>query len=205
MNILDWILLFVAASGLLLGYKRGLVDQLISLVSLILAYIVAYNYYQKTSQWLAEWVRWPELDGATIYGYSLSDLDWQPILNQAIAFILIFIVVRLACSIVGAVVNVLMKAPGLNMLNKWSGAMLGLLGGAIIIVVAVNILTAIPSEPLQRQLSESKTAQFIKQHMPAFTNPIDLWPWDQREKDPFKEPERVQQPMEASRELPART
>lgn len=190
MNVMDWCLVVVAVVGILFGYHRGLVGQLISLASLIIAYIVAYKYYTVVSSWLGDIIRWPELDPQSVYGYALQELEWETYLNHAIAFISIFIIVNLVCSIIGGVINMVMKVPGLNILNKWSGAMLGLLGAMVIIIVAVNVMTAIPSEPVQQQMQESRVTQFIKHHLPAFINPLDIWP-EQKEQIPFEEPSKI--------------
>lgn len=192
MNVLDWCLIIIAVSGLLLGYQRGLVGQLVSLAGLILAYVIAYQYYKVVAIWLEGWIQWPALEMDSLYGLALQELDWEVYLNNAIAFISIFIIVKMLCSLLGAIIQMIVKVPGLNILNKWSGAMLGLLGAMIIVVVAVNVLTAIPAEAIQKQLHESRATQFMKQYLPEFINPLDIWQ-NRIEKEPFDEPQRVPQ------------
>ena len=166
MNVLDWIMMVVAVSGLVIGYQRGLIGQLISLAGLIIAYFAAYTYYKDFSVWVEWFIPWPDFFGYTWYGFAIKETNWEMYLNHAVAFVFIFIVVKLLCSLVGAVIQFIFKAPGLNFINKWSGALLGLGGALILIVVAVGVMGAVPSEPVQKQLNESRTNEYIQHDIP---------------------------------------
>lgn len=162
MNWLDGIMLIAAACGLAIGYRRGLVGQLMSVAGLVVAYISATLYYREAAAWIGRWIDWPAFGENAAYDFIVKNVPIETYLNNAVAFVLVFIGVKLACSAVGALLHIAVRAPGLSLINKWGGALLGFAAATILIAVAVHIAGAIPSEPLQRLLDESSIASIIR-------------------------------------------
>jgi len=172
LNIIDLCVIAVAASGLAIGYGRGLVKQFFAVAGLVIAYLAAYKYFRDVSRWIGPYIPWPVTDDGAGYGFPLDGLRLETYLNNAAAFLLLFIATKLACNLIGALAGIIVKAPGLNFVNKVCGALLGFAGSAILIVVAIHVMGAIPSEPLQQQLAGSEAARVIEEYLPSIVNPF---------------------------------
>jgi uncharacterized membrane protein required for colicin V production len=72
--------------------------------------------------------------------------------------------------------NIITKMPGLNLLNRWSGGLLGLAEAALIIIIAVNVMVIAPSEVLQKLLSGSILAPYLINELPSLAGKLqELW------------------------------
>ena len=125
MNWLDGTILVTVGGCLLYSLWRGLVRELISLGSLVLASLLATRYCQAGAQHLA------------------------PLLgNERLAVILGFILILLsviACGILlGRLAKGFIKKAGLTPLDKIFGAVLGFLKGAVIVAVLLMLLNFFP-------------------------------------------------------------
>ena len=128
---LDWICLAVLAMSLLVGAWRGLVVEVLSLLSWAAAFVLA--------QWFAPAVaaKLP-MAGAT-----------EPA-RYAAGFVLIFIATLFAGALLGFVLSKLLSAVGLGAINRLLGALFGLLRGVILILAATVVVGMTPwkSAPL---------------------------------------------------------
>ncbi len=117
----DWILLALLVVSLLVGAWRGLVFELISLVSWLAAFILA--------QWFA-----PSVASALLIS------SQNETLRYGLGFALVFIATVFAGGLVAFVIKKLMAAVGLTPADRLLGALFGLLrGGVIVLVLAVLV------------------------------------------------------------------
>ena len=176
-NTLDLAAGIVVLLGLIIGFRRGLIGQLVSIAGLVAAYLLAYLYYDDLAPWLGQWLPLPSFDTDTAYGSAAQNLHLDRYFLNAVSFLAVFLGVKLLISAAGAVLNIFSKLPGLNFVNKWTGALLGAAEAAVIVVLAVNVMTILPSAVLQDQLKHSASARFILEHMPTIVDPLkDIWP-----------------------------
>ena len=129
MTIFDYLLLFILGCSVAIGLFRGLIKEIVSLLSWILALIIA-----------------------NAYGGDLAALLPQAIPGQAmrliIAFIALFIGVRLLMMLLAMALDSLLEAAGLTLADRALGALFGLLRGVVIVLAAVLVcgMTAIPQQ-----------------------------------------------------------
>lgn len=125
MATLDWVFLGVLGLSLLLGALRGLVYEVLSVLSWIAAFVVA--------QWLA-----PEA-GA-----------WLPMeraaapLRFAAGFALVFVVVVFAGGLLAWAVRKLVEAVGLRPADRALGAAFGLVRGAVLLLALAVVVNMTP-------------------------------------------------------------
>lgn len=129
MTIFDYIVIFVLAASIVIGLLRGLVKELLALAGWIVAFIAANAYAADLAQMLP------------------TAVPGEP-LRLILAFIALFIGVRLLMGLLGMAIDALVTAGGLTMADRGLGAIFGI-GRGIVIVLAGVILCGMTSVPKQ--------------------------------------------------------
>jgi membrane protein required for colicin V production len=125
MPVLDWVFLAVLLASLLLGAWRGLVFEVLSLVSWVVAFVLA--------QWLApQAAAWLPMTGAT------------EMVRYAAGFVLVFIATVFAVGLVAWLVKKLVESVGLRPVDRVLGAMFGLLRGVVLLLAATVVMEMTP-------------------------------------------------------------
>ncbi|MBB5391928.1 MULTISPECIES: CvpA family protein [unclassified Herbaspirillum] len=130
MTIFDYLVLLVMACSVIIGTLRGLVREVLSLASWIVALVVANAYGEALAAMLPE----------AVPGEST---------RLIVAFIALFIGTRLLMALVSRTLSELIKASGLTLVDRGFGSIFGVARG-VLIVVAVALLcgtTSIPQQP----------------------------------------------------------
>nr|WP_231402916.1 CvpA family protein [Caenimonas aquaedulcis] len=122
---MDWVIVGVLALSLLVGAWRGLVHEVLSLVSWIAAFVLA--------QWLApEAAKWlPMSDSA------------EPV-RYAAGFVVVFIAVLVAGALLAWVTKKLIEAVGLRPVDRTLGAAFGLARGAVLVLALAVVVNMTP-------------------------------------------------------------
>ena len=129
MTWLDYTVIAVLVVSIAWGIWRGLVHEVLSLVGWILAFVVGNLFAMP----LAE--RFPAA--------------MRPELRVVVAFVLIFVGTLVVAALLGAFFTKFIKVSVLHSLNRWLGALFGLLRGLLIVVVLAMVagLTSLPRKP----------------------------------------------------------
>ena len=129
MTWLDYVVIAALIISIAWGVWRGLVHEVLSLIGWILAF-VAGNVFAMP---LAE--RFPAA--------------MRPELRVVVAYVLIFIATLVVAALLAAIFTKFIKVSVLHSLNRWLGALFGLLRGLLIIVVLAMVagLTSLPRKP----------------------------------------------------------
>ncbi len=155
MTAFDYAVLAGIALSVLLGMWRGVVSEVLALAAWILAIVLGKFFAPVFSSELARWIA-------------------DPSLRYLTAFAVIAIAVLLLASMVRLLVSGLLKAVGLGLIDRFLGAMFGLVRGMVVILVLVMAggLTAIPKQSWWRD------AMFAP---PLETMVVAMKPWLPRE------------------------
>lgn len=173
LNVLDLVLLAMIAGGTWLGYSRGFIVQFVSIASFFLAYIAAFVLYDTVVPWISILLPLPSGEG---FAASASVAFAERYLYRVIAFIVIFIAVRIGLVWAGRLLNFMARDSGLGSFNRWSGALLGLVEATLLVVLTVYLLNYIPSPAIQHLYTKSEIASYIMQYSPAFAAKLhSLW------------------------------
>lgn len=172
MNMFDLILLLIVAGCVILGYVRGLINQLLSIAGLFAAFLIAYLYHRDLAPYLLEKLPLSSFENYNNYEFLIKGLHLDIYAANVLAFALLFFGVKIVLSIVKRILNGIAYLPGLNFLNRTLGAAFGLLEGVLIVVILVNVMTIIPSDNMQSQLAGSSLAPYILEQFPALTGKL---------------------------------
>ena len=88
--MLDIILLVILLMGIAIGLRRGFILQLIHITGFIVAFIVAYLYYDELAPKLELWVPFPVIGESSSFDMLFETIGLDNAYYNAIAFIILF-------------------------------------------------------------------------------------------------------------------
>lgn len=122
MHFADGIILAIIAISMLFGVFRGFVREAFSLAGWVAAYVVARVFHAPLEN-------------------LLTDVITTPSLRMAVAWGGLFVTTLLLASIAGYMARSLMEAAGIRSIDRFFGAIFGLVRG-LILVLALLVMTA---------------------------------------------------------------
>ena len=129
MTIFDYVVLFILISSVVISTMRGLVKEILSLLGWVAAFVVANAFGAKLAPMLP----------SVIPGEAL---------RLIVAFIALFLGVRVLMGLLALAIGALIEASGLTLADRGLGGLFGL-GRGIVIVLAGVILCGMTSIPQQ--------------------------------------------------------
>lgn len=154
MTIFDYLVLFVLVSSVIISTLRGLVKEILSLLGWIVAFVVANAYGAQLAPMLPE-----VMPGATA--------------RLIMAFVLLFLGVRILMGLLSLAIGALITATGLSLADRGLGGLFGLARGIVIVLAAVILcaMTSIPQQDFWRNALLSPMAETgartVKPFLPA--------------------------------------
>jgi membrane protein required for colicin V production len=153
-TIFDYVVLFVLITSIIVSTLRGLVKEMLSLLGWIVAFVVANAYGPELSTMLP-----PAIPGETV--------------RLIVAFLALFIGVRIMMGLLSMAVSALVEAGGMTLADRGLGGLFGLGRGLVIVLAGVILcgMTSIPQQDFWRQALFSPIAETgvrtVKPFLPA--------------------------------------
>ena len=143
MEKIDWIIIGVITVGTVLGFSKGAIRQVATLVGLVAGLLLARALYLTVGERMA-----------VEFGTSAT-------VSQIIAFFLIWILVPIALLWVAALLTRVLEVVHLGILNRLIGALLGGMKYALIISTVVQLIQFIdPNDQLLSHDTKEKSVMF---------------------------------------------
>ncbi|MDP4085370.1 MAG: CvpA family protein [Bacillota bacterium] len=162
--------------GFFTGLRRGFILQAFHLVGFIIAYAVADIYYTKLAPKLTLWIPYPNFGNNSSLKLLSSNGHMEDAFYRAVAFVIIFLAVKIVLQIFGAMFDFIAHLPILKQLNIWAGGLLGFCEVYLVIFILLYIAALIPMEVVQKPLENSFVATEIVKNTPIFSQQIKhLW------------------------------
>jgi uncharacterized membrane protein required for colicin V production len=172
----DLVLIIILLMGFLVGLRRGFILQIVHLTGFIVAFIVAYLYYDELMPKLILWIPYPSFGDAETMKFLFDSTNLETSYYRAIAFAIIFFATKFLWQIIGSMLDFLANLPILKQINGWAGGLLGFVEVYLIVFIVLYIGALLPVEMVQSNLNDSFMAKMIVQHTPFFTGKIkDMW------------------------------
>lgn len=142
MTIFDYLVIFVLIASIVISTLRGLVKEILSLAGWIVAFVVANAYSAALAGMLPE-----AIPGEVV--------------RLIVAFIALFIGVRILMALLAMAVDALVTAGGLTLADRGLGGLFGLGRGIVIVLAGVILcgMTAIPQQDFWRNALLSPMAE----------------------------------------------
>lgn len=151
MTIFDYLVLFVLICSIIISTLRGLVKEVMSLLGWVVALVIANAYGQELALLLPD----------SIPGTAT---------RLIVAFIALFIGMRLLMGLLSMAVYAVVKASGLTVVDRGLGGLFGLARGLVLVLAAVLVcgMTAIPQQPFWKEALLSPLAETVAQTVKPF-------------------------------------
>lgn len=154
MTIFDYLVLLILLASIVISTMRGLVREILSLVSWVIAFVLANAYGAKLAPLLPSMI-----PGEAV--------------RLMVAFVALFIGVRILMGLLMMAVDAVVKASGLSLADRGLGGLFGLGRGIVIVLAGVILcgMTSIPQQAFWKDallspLAESG-ARTVKPFLPA--------------------------------------
>ncbi len=134
--------------NIVMGYKKGLIYQLLTLLSFVGAFLVAYL----VTPILANHIALIPNQGSVV------DMISAQLINYVIWFVLVLIVAKIVFSVIIQVSRIVSHIPLIGFVNKLAGAAFGLVNSAI----WVMIISALLMTPVFKNGAEIRENTYLK-------------------------------------------
>jgi membrane protein required for colicin V production len=139
-NIADWIILLVLLVSVIQAASSGFFQEAFGIAGLVFGYLIAAWQYQRLAGHFAPYI----------------SSKW---LGEIAAFLTIFFGVMILAGILGKIVRWIVKEAGLRVVDRFLGAVLGLLRGCLTTAIVLVVMTAFT--PTSRWLQGSALAPYF--------------------------------------------
>jgi membrane protein required for colicin V production len=153
-TIFDYVVLFILISSVVISTMRGLVKEILSLLGWVVAFIVANSFGAKLAPMLP----------SVLPGEAL---------RLIVAFIALFLGVRVLMGLLALALGALIDATGLSLADRGLGGLFGLGRGIVIVLTGVILcgMTSIPQQAFWKDALLSPIAETgartVKPFLPA--------------------------------------
>jgi membrane protein required for colicin V production len=138
----DWAILAIVAISALISLKRGFVKEALSLVTWIIAGVVAWMF------------------GAGLSGYFVNYIE-TPSFRVIAACTILFIATLLVGAMINFLIGELIRVTGLSGTDRFLGMVFGAARGGLLVVVAVGLLSLGPVQQDQWWQQSRLVPQFL--------------------------------------------
>ena len=139
---IDWIILVVLSSSIVLSLWRGFAREAVSLAGWVAAFVFANMFVVELANVLMRWI--DNVTGSYIAAYAL-----------------LFVGTLLVAGVISKLSAQLIKVSGLSLLDRVLGTVFGLARGIIMIVVAVYVLQHLVAPQDLQFLHESQLMPYV--------------------------------------------
>jgi membrane protein required for colicin V production len=140
MSVADWIILAFLVLSVVGAAIEGFFHEAFSMAGLIVGYLLAAWQYQHLSVWFSTYLKAP----------------W---VGEIAAFLIIFFLVLILAGVAGRLARWVMKKAGLSGIDRFLGAVLGLLRGALVVAIVLTAMTAFA--PASEWLEKSQLTPYF--------------------------------------------
>jgi len=176
MNWIDIIILVLLGLAVGMGFKKGLVQEIVGIVALIVAFFLALKLH-------------PAATGGLVKLFPKVPPHLAPTIGFAVMFLAAFGAITLA----GWLLSKLIKATPLDLADKLGGMVIGLLKGAVVISILLLLLTFLPlPREANQKLDRSGMIRSMRKVAPwVYDKTKGLWP---KAQELYKEFEKTPEP-----------
>jgi membrane protein required for colicin V production len=142
MNWVDLVIVIIIALTTFSSLRMGIIRVAMTLIGLVVGVYAALGYYSRVA-------------------LLLNPTIGNPVLSNAIAFLLILVVVWIAASLLASLVRRALNSLGLGWTDNAIGMLVGFLVGLVIAVGFLLLLTRLPIPSLGQAVQQSSLAAYI--------------------------------------------
>lgn len=142
--MIDIVIIGVLLFSVYRGYKKGFLNQLYSLISIILGYLISFMLTSKVAWLVSSFLPLEDNFIITPINDSLARLNIGQAYHKIIIFFVIFFLIRIILRLTFKSLGLVTKLPIIKTVNRFLGAIVGFLGMYIIVFVVIYVLYVLP-------------------------------------------------------------
>ncbi len=161
MNWVDIVIIVLLGAAVLLGFRKGLVQEIVGIIALVVAFFAALLFH-------------PAAAGALSAVFPKLPAGIAP----TIGFISMFLAAFLAITLAGWLLTKVIKASPLDFADKLGGMALGLFKGALVISILLMLLALVPlPREVTAKMDKSAAIRSVRRVAPwVYEKTRGLWP-----------------------------
>jgi len=136
----DWIICALVLVNVVAAAMQGFFSEALTMAGLVIGYLAAAWQYRRLAEWFESFLK-------------------NPWLAEILGFLIIFFAIVLLFGVAARLARWLMKESGLSGLDRFLGAVLGLLKGGLMVAVILMGMTAF--QPASKLLQNSQLAPYF--------------------------------------------
>jgi membrane protein required for colicin V production len=140
MTLADWFICALVLLNVITAAMQGFFSEALTMAGLVVGYIVAAWKYRSLAEWFESFLK-------------------NPWLAEILGFLIIFFAIVLLFGIAARIARWVMKESGLSGIDRFLGAVLGLLKGGLMVAVILMGMTAFT--PTSKLLEKSQLAPYF--------------------------------------------
>ncbi|MGC4376165.1 CvpA family protein [Fictibacillus sp. Mic-4] len=174
--MLSLIIIVLLIIGFFVGLKRGLIMQVFHLTSFIIAFFIAYHFYDNIAPQIKLLVPYPSVSSDSSMALILKSVETEKMYYNAISFAILFFGTKIILRIVASMLTFLADLPILRTVNRWLGGLLGFVEVYLVLFILLSIASLIQTGQVQHYYESSSVAQAMVNHTPYFSDTVkELW------------------------------
>ena len=170
MNIVDALIIVSLIIGMIAGFRRGLIKEIVLLLGLVISVIVSFNFKDVISAFLYNNLPFFSF-GGIFSGVKILNILLYEIIAFLIIFSIVYLILRLLLKITGIIEKILRATIILGFFSRIGGMIVGFIEGYLIVFIALYILSQ-PSININ-EVRESKFTNKILENTPIMSSSID--------------------------------
>ncbi len=140
MTLADWFICALVLVNVVMAAIQGFFSEALTMAGLVVGYLVAAWKYRGFAEWLESFLK-------------------NPWLAEILGFFIIFFAIVLLFGLAAKIARWMMKESGLSGLDRFLGAILGLLKGGLMVAIILMGMTAFT--PTSKLLEKSQLAPYF--------------------------------------------
>lgn len=174
--MLTLIIAIILIIGFFVGLRRGLIFEVVHLTGFVVAFAVAYMYFDNLAPQLRLWIPYPASHSDNNLTFLTNALSLQDAYYRAIAFAILFFGTKILLHIIGSMLDFLADLPLLRTVNRWLGGAFGFIEVYLVLFLFLYFAALVPLHFVQQSVAHSFLAQAIVHDTPVFSHQIKhLW------------------------------
>lgn len=163
LNWVDNVILFVFLISVLAGLGRGLVKEVLSLLTWLAAFVVAALFSTSVASYFTGSTQVQSMVANTTNTIGINTAKSVSVLSLGISFVALFVGTLILGSIINALTSRAVERGGISFANRLLGAVFGLIRGTLIVLVGIFLvqLSPISQEPYWQ------ASQFVRAYQPS--------------------------------------
>lgn len=182
--IIDGVLILIVLICTIIGIVKGFFDSLLSLLGTGIAFAIAVFTAKYVSGWINNIINiekfvLDKLDAnntgsVSIFGAEYSNSEVAKFCTWIVTVILLFLIIKLAIFILAKIFESVTKnSPTISGINRVFGMLFGLAKGALYVIVALVLCSALSSVPvigttITDKIAETKVTSFVYKYVDDF-------------------------------------